>query len=129
MLGNIMGVAFGSLAPDLAWRLILGSTVVLPLIVCAQVYFCPESPRWYIEKGHPDKAFRSFLIIRNTEIQAARDTYYTYIGVELERKANAGKNLFTMFRDLFAVPRNRRASLASWIVMFGQQFCGVSRRI
>lgn len=45
MLGNIMGVAFGGLAPDLAWRLMLGSTVVLPLIVCAQVYFCPESPR------------------------------------------------------------------------------------
>lgn len=45
MLGNIMGVAFGGLAPDLGWRLMLGSTVVLPLIVCAQVYFCPESPR------------------------------------------------------------------------------------
>jgi len=46
MLGNIMGVAFGGLAPDLGWRLMLGSTVVLPLIVCAQVYFCPESPRY-----------------------------------------------------------------------------------
>lgn len=46
MLGNIMGVAFGGLAPDLGWRLMLGSTVVLPLIVCAQVYFCPESPRF-----------------------------------------------------------------------------------
>lgn len=45
MLGNIMGVAFGGLAPNLAWRLMLGSTTVLPLIVCAQVYFCPESPR------------------------------------------------------------------------------------
>src|ERR1700761_1703731 len=31
MLGNIMGVAFGGLRPDLAWRLILGSTVVLPI--------------------------------------------------------------------------------------------------
>ena len=48
MLGNIMGVAFGpstGISPDLGWRLMLGSTVVLPLIVCAQVYFCPESPR------------------------------------------------------------------------------------
>ena len=48
MLGNIMGVAFGpstGIPPSLGWRLMLGSTVVLPLIVCAQVYFCPESPR------------------------------------------------------------------------------------
>lgn len=53
MLGNIMGVAFGGLAPDLGWRLMLGSTVVLPLIVCAQVYFCPESPRWVAAETIP----------------------------------------------------------------------------
>ena len=49
MLGNIMGVAFGpstGIDPSLGWRLMLGSTVVLPVIVCAQVYFCPESPRY-----------------------------------------------------------------------------------
>jgi hypothetical protein len=121
MLGNIMGVAFGGLGEDLGWRLMLGSTVVLPLIVCAQVYFCPESPRWLIQKGRADKAFQSFVILRPTRLQAARDTYYTYVGVELEREANRGKNIFTMFRDLFTVPRNRRATLASWIVMFMQR--------
>ena len=124
MLGNIMGVAFGGLRPDLAWRLILGSTVVLPLIVCAQVYFCPESPRWLIQKDRPKKAFNSFKRIRNTELQAARDLYYTYVGVQLEKKVNKGKNLFTQFWELFSVPRNRRATWATWIVMFGQQFCG-----
>lgn len=129
MLGNIMGVAFGpstGISPDLGWRLMLGSTVVLPLIVCAQVYYCPESPRWYIQHHKPAKAFQSFQRLRFTNMQAARDTYYTYVGVELERKANKGKNLFTQFIELFTVPRNRRATLASWIVMFGQQFCGVN---
>jgi MFS family permease len=60
MLGNIMGVAFGGLTPDLGWRLMLESAVVLPLIVCAQVYFCPESPRWLIQKGRFNKAYESF---------------------------------------------------------------------
>ena len=64
--------------------------------------------------------------IRNTELQAARDLYYTYVGVQLERKVNKGKNLFTQFWELFSVPRNRRATWATWIVMFGQQFCGVN---
>ncbi|KIX06369.1 uncharacterized protein Z518_04345 [Rhinocladiella mackenziei CBS 650.93] len=126
MLGNIMGVAFGGLDPDLGWRLMLGSTVVLPLIVCVQVYYCPESPRWYIQHNHPEKAFRSFQRLRFTDLQAARDTYYTYVGVELERQAHHGKNLFTQFIELFTIPRNRRATWASWIVMFGQQFCGVN---
>ncbi|RSM11894.1 hypothetical protein CEP52_002770 [Fusarium oligoseptatum] len=129
MLGNIMGVAFGpstGIDPNLGWRLMLGSTVVLPLIVCAQVYYCPESPRWYIQHNKISKAFRSFQRLRYTNVQAARDTYYTYVGVELEREANKGKNLFTQFIELFTVPRNRRATLATWIVMFGQQFCGVN---
>ncbi|KAJ5294535.1 hypothetical protein N7508_009356 [Penicillium antarcticum] len=126
MLGNIMGVAFMSLSPDLSWRLMLGSTVVLPLIVCAQVYICPESPRWLIQHGKIQKAYTNFRILRPTDIQAARDLYYAHAGVELERKVNKGKNFFTMFMELFTVPRNRRATWASWIVMFMQQFCGVN---
>ncbi|RWR00157.1 MFS sugar transporter [Paecilomyces variotii] len=126
MLGNIMGVAFMSLSDDLSWRLMLGSTVVLPVIVCAQVYFCPESPRWLIEHGKINKAFQSFRVLRNSDIEAARDLYYAYVGVELEKNVNKGKNFFTMFMELFTVPRNARATLASWIVMFMQQFCGVN---
>lgn len=126
MLGNIMGVAFMSLSPDLSWRLMLGSTVVLPLIVCAQVYVCPESPRWLIQHGKIHKAYTNFRILRPTDIQAARDLYYAHAGVELERKINKGKNFFTMFAELFTIPRNRRATWASWIVMFMQQFCGVN---
>lgn len=126
MLGNIMGVAFMGLSDDLSWRLMLGSTVVLPLIVMAQVYFCPESPRWLIEHNQVEKAFRSFRKLRATDIQAARDLYYAYVLVQLEREINKGKNFFTMFLELFTVARNRTATIGSWIVMFMQQFCGVN---
>lgn len=126
MLGNIAGVAFGRLSDDLNWRLMLGSTVVLLIIVCAQVYFCPESPRWLIEKGKIRQAYQSMSRLRKTEIQACRDLYYTHVGVQLQRKVNRGKNFFTLFAELFTVPRNARATWATWIVMFGQQFCGVN---
>ncbi|KAJ5724149.1 hypothetical protein N7488_002184 [Penicillium malachiteum] len=126
MLGNIMGVAFMNTGDNLNWRLMLGSTVVLPLIVCAQVYVCPESPRWLIQHDKIHKAYENFKILRPTDLQAARDLYYAYVGVELEREVNKGKNFFTMFFELFTVPRNRRATLATWIVMFMQQFCGVN---
>ena len=121
MLGNIMGVAFLNLGHDLNWRFMLGSTVVLPLIVCFQVYFCPESPRWLIKKNKINKAYDAFIRLRPTRIQAARDLYYCYVLVELERKASAGRN---MVWELFTISRNRRAAWASWIVMFMQQFCG-----
>ena len=51
MLGNIMGVVFMDVGNDMNWRLMLGSTVVLPILVCVQVYFCPESPRWFVVPG------------------------------------------------------------------------------
>ena len=79
-----------------------------------------------IQKDKLPKAYRSFRRIRNTDLQAARDLYYTYVGVQIEKKINKNKNLFVQFWELFSVPRNRRASLAVWIVMFGQQFCGVN---
>ena len=123
MLGNIMGVAFLHLGHDLNWRFMLGSTVVLPLIVCCQVYLCPESPRWLIKKNRIDKAYEAFIRLRPSEIQAARDLYYAFVNVEIERKASAGRN---MVLELFTVPRNRRAAWAAWIVMFMQQFCGVN---
>ena len=118
MLGNIMGVAFLNLGHDLNWRFMLGSTVVLPLIVCCQVYLCPESPRWLIKKNRIPKAFEAFRRIRPSEIQAARDLYYCYVNVEIERKVSHGRN---MVWELITVNRNRRAAWASWIVMFGQQ--------
>ncbi|KAI5290953.1 hypothetical protein KEM52_000299, partial [Ascosphaera acerosa] len=126
MLGNIMGVAFGGLDDDLGWRLMLGSTVVLPLVVCAEVYLCPESPRWLIEKNNIAKAYKSFQILRGSDLRAARDLFYAHKLVELERQTTHGKYVWDMALELFTVARNFRAVVASTIVMFMQQFCGVN---
>jgi sugar porter (SP) family MFS transporter len=128
MLGNVMDLAFYHV-PDthnitgLNWRLMLGSAGVPALIIMLQVYLCPESPRWLISKGRYDKAYDSLLRFRNNPIQAARDLYYIHVLLEAEKDIETGHNLFT---ELFTVPRNRRAVLASVIVMFMQQFCGVN---
>ena len=128
MCGNIIGVAFGGLRPDLAWRLILGSTVVMPAIVCAQVYFCPESPRWLIQHNKIPKALKSYQALRKTNVQACRDLYYTHVGIELEKKVNKGKNFFTMFFELFTVPRNRRATWVSLQCEYDLQLLTSSRQ-
>jgi len=123
MLGYIVDAALIDVRSDLNWRLMLGSTVIAPIIVCAQVYFCPESPRWYLKKKRVNKAYQSFRRLRPTRVQAARDLYYAYVNIQVEESIKRGRNLVT---ELFTVPRNRRAAMASWIVMFMQQFCGVN---
>ncbi|KAF5386171.1 hypothetical protein D9615_002387 [Tricholomella constricta] len=128
MLGFVADVAFFKV-PDkphitgLNWRLMLSSAGIPALFIVAQVFFCPESPRWYVSKGRYDKAYESLARLRNAPIQAARDLYYIHVLLEAEKEIQRGR--FHFF-ELFTVPRNRRATLASFIVMFMQQFCGVN---
>ncbi|KAF1361692.1 MFS general substrate transporter [Lizonia empirigonia] len=124
MLGFVVSVAFQNttiLGEGSQWRWMLASTSIPPLIVCLQVYFCPESPRWYMEKGKFDKAFDALCRLRNHKIQATRDMYYAYKLLKVEQAERAGKSLW---KEFFFVRRNRRAAQSSFFVMFMQQFCG-----
>src|ERR1700730_15645127 len=91
----------------LNWRLMLGSTVVAPLIVMAMVYFGPDTPRYYAKKGRYNSAFASLRRLRWTELQAAQDLYLIHESVKEEASFTRG-NPFT---ELFFVARNRRAAL------------------
>nr|SIP56010.1 putative Sugar Porter [Yarrowia alimentaria] len=128
MMGYVMDLAFyyvkdrGTIV-GLNWRLMLGSALIPALLVCCQVLFCPESPRWHLARGEISKAYECMRIIRHSDVQAARDTFYAHVLLLEEEAQKRGKNRFF---ELFTVPRNRRAAWASFIVMFMQQFCGIN---
>ncbi|KAJ3724935.1 hypothetical protein DFJ43DRAFT_1157684 [Lentinula guzmanii] len=126
MIGTVMDLAFYKVSDPphitgLNWRLMLGSAGVPALVICLQVFFCPESPRWYISKGRYREAYNSLARLRRHPIQAARDLYYIHVLLQAEEGLIRNRN---RFMELFTVPRNRRATLASFIVM--QQFCGIN---
>ncbi|WAQ91775.1 hypothetical protein PtA15_15A167 [Puccinia triticina] len=122
-LGDIVSVIFMDIDPDVAWRLILGSTVVAPVLVCCMIYCAPESPRWYMSKGRVADAYHAMRKLRFCELQASRDLFYIAKLLEIENRSLQGRNLLT---DMWRVPRVRRAAQASGLVMFMQQFCGVN---
>ncbi|KAF5545560.1 myo-inositol transport ITR1 [Fusarium phyllophilum] len=126
-LGFIVCVAFQKVTiiggPNSPWRWMMASTSIPPLVVMLQVYLCPESPRWYMERGRFDKAFRSVRKLRFSPVQATRDMYYAYKLLEIERGEREGRNLL---KEFFTVRRNRRAAQSAWFCMFMQQFCGVN---
>ncbi|KAI9690710.1 MAG: hypothetical protein M1820_009886 [Bogoriella megaspora] len=128
MFGYIADLAF-YYVPDkphiigLNWRLMMASAMMPAVIVCCFVFFCPESPRWYIQKGRHYSAYEAMCRLRFNKVQAARDIFYMAQLLETEAQMSFGQN---KVKELLTVPRNRHAMVASEIVMFMQQFCGVN---
>ena len=136
MFGYVAGVVFGSIGPSqnpsnqdvsLRWRLIIGSPMLLPIIVCAYIFCLPESPRWLLLKAgsrragsekYYQKAIDSLHRLRQTKLQAARDMFLIYHQLQNKREFDEERS---RFRELWEVPRNRRALVASIICTFMQQ--------
>ncbi|KAG5642035.1 hypothetical protein DXG03_003761 [Asterophora parasitica] len=125
MLGFSANLALFQVGP-IAWRLQLGSAFLPAVPLTALIYFCPESPRWLMKKGRYHDAYTSFKRLRNSELQAARDLYYVHRQLIEEFAVIKGSTFFTRFCELFTIPRVRRATLASFIVMIAQQMCGIN---
>jgi hypothetical protein len=138
LLGFSANLVFYRVGP-IAWRLQLASAF-LPALALAigvsltqstnpsytdsssQIYFCPESPRYLMKKGRAREAFESLRRLRSTELQAARDLFLIDAMLEAESTLFTRKtNYFQRFGQLFTIPRIRRATLASFIVMMSQQ--------
>ncbi len=123
MLGYIADLIFFEV-PDrpgvvgLNWRLMMASAMFPAVIVCCFVFACPESPRWYMSQGRHYKAYQAMSKLRYNKLQAARDIFYMHTLLEVESEIKLGRNKLL---ELITVPRNRRALVASEIVMFMQQ--------
>ncbi|TKX25762.1 sugar transporter-like protein 10 [Elsinoe australis] len=116
---------------DIAWRLQLGSALIPAIPLIFGIYLVPESARWLIKRGRHAQAYKSLVRVRNSPLQAARDLYYIHATLEAEkaliRKEGLDQgNVFTRAVEMFTIPRVRRATQGSGIVMIAQQMCGIN---
>lgn len=123
-VGFVANVAVYDFGPN-TWRLQLAGPFFSTIPLLALIYFCPESPAWYLKHGDRyDLAYRSLARLRNTELQAARETYLYHL--QRSDKTRADASYIRQVTELFTVPRIRRATLASYVVMIAQQLCGIN---
>jgi hypothetical protein len=74
-----------------------------------------------MKKNRYQKAYKSLLRLRHYPLQAARDLYYIHCQLQVEASIVGKSNYLTRFVQLFTIPRVRRATLASFVVMIAQQ--------
>ncbi|KAK0611377.1 hypothetical protein B0T14DRAFT_540502 [Immersiella caudata] len=126
--GIFLGTAFNLAvwnAPH-NWRLMLGAPFIPAVPLLILIYFCPESPRWYMKKNRYSKAWDSMIRLRNHPIQVARDIFYIHSQLEIEHDIIKGRTYANRFAELFTIPRVRRATIAAFTVMIAQQMCGIN---
>lgn len=127
-VGFVANVVVDDFGPN-TWRLQLAGPFLTTLPLLALIYFCPESPAWLIKHGGKwDRAYQSLARLRNTELQAARELYSTYLARSDKHELDQEKrsSYLSDLRDLFTIPRIRRATVAAYAVMICQQLCGIN---
>lgn len=117
---NAFGIFLGFCAnlavanvPHIAWRLQFGSAFIPAIPLVLAIYYCPESPRWYMKKGRYQKAYDSLLRLRNNPLQAARDLYYIHSQLELEAEIIGTNPYHTRFIELFTIVSTSNSSILS----------------
>ena len=126
-LGFVANVAFYGFEANTTWRLQLAAPIIPVVPLLAMVSACPESPAWYFKAGRYDRAYRSLTRLRNTEVQAAKELYGSYLQQQVRAKSTKlSSSYLSRLLELFSIPRIRHASLAACTVMLAQQLCGIN---
>ncbi|XWW97552.1 hypothetical protein V2A60_005536 [Cordyceps javanica] len=100
-----------------SWRIPIGLQFIAPCLLCAMLYFLPESPRWLLIRGRREEAIQSLARFRK---KATVDQ----VAVELNAIAlsHHRENQGT-WAEVFNAENRRRTAVAT-LVMFGQQITG-----
>lgn len=102
------------------WKMVVIFQLLVPVLILSQVFFIPESPRWYVQKSRNyDKARASLRRVRDTEGDV--DEEITTIREAIEYEAEA---ISSGYSALWKDKSVRKRMYIAMIVNGGQQITG-----
>jgi Na+/melibiose symporter-like transporter len=94
--------------------------ILVPVIILAQVFFIPETPRWYIQHGNRlEDARASLRLVRATEQEVEDELLTIREALEFEREA-----ISSSYSALWKDRSIRKRLLFAFILNAGQQITG-----
>jgi hypothetical protein len=93
---------------------------LMPLVILSQIFFIPESPRWYIQKSkNYDAARRSLIRVRDTEQEVDEELLTIREALEYEAEA-----ISSGYAALWKDKSIRKRMYIAMIINGGQQITG-----
>ncbi|KAI5925918.1 myo-inositol transporter 1 [Camillea tinctor] len=131
VVAYIIGWIFTEVSdPSTGWRWLVGLGAVPAFLQCALLIFMPETPRWLVKAGKSSEAWSIIQKTQGAGLAAGHvvDAILKDIEIEVrEEHSSGGKNSNswrTTWKELLAVPKNRRALTIACSLQALQQLCG-----
>lgn len=94
--------------------------ILMPIVILSQVFFIPESPRWYIQKSkNYDSAKASLMRVRDTEQEVDDELLTIREAIEFESEA-----ISSGYAALWKDKSVRKRMYIAMIINAGQQITG-----
>lgn len=102
------------------WKMVVIFQALVPVIILSQVFFIPESPRWYVQKNRNYEAARASLLrVRDTEEEVDQELLEIKEAIEYEAEA-----ISSGYSALWKDKSVRKRMLIAMVVNGGQQITG-----
>jgi MFS family permease len=102
------------------WRMVIIFQLLVPILILAQLWFIPETPRWYIQHGNRVEDARNALRrVRDTDQEVEDEILAIREAVEFEAEA-----ISSGYSALWKDPSIRKRLLLAMIINGGQQITG-----
>ena len=69
------------------WRLVVIFQLLMPVLIVAQVFFLPETPRWCVKHNKIDKARIALRRVRDTDQEVEDELLMIREAIEFEKEA------------------------------------------
>ncbi|KAF7197064.1 putative quinate permease [Pseudocercospora fuligena] len=101
------------------WKMVVIFQLLMPVLILAQVFFIPESPRWSIKKNKIEQARKSLRKIRASEQEVEDEVLIIREALEFEKEA-----ISSSYTALWKDRSIRKRLLLAFIMNAGQQVTG-----
>ncbi|KAF5586004.1 HXT3-low-affinity hexose facilitator [Fusarium subglutinans] len=107
---------------DWDWKIVMFLQIFFPVIIISGLFFCPETPRWYVQNDRFEEAYNTLLQIRDDPDLIAQEMKEIRQAIAFEKKET--NSTWTRYKLLWTDKSVRRRILLAATMNIGQQLTG-----